>query len=265
MVVRNAYSGSYDALTSQNLTINGLTSGTSTTNTSICPELSLTFLNSVYDTLVDAGYNDAVKNETEYSITVLGLKFYVVVNTSYYPCVYCTPYGSALYESQAIASKISTTQYDYMYNITVRGDSNFVYITYGSYSNYDKEYGLFVIAKAKNLITEEDAYYFGKALYYSTSGTNVFIINKNHNYKYISSSYTLLCESYSGNAGLNTKTKYVCEPQLAYYGTYLIYSMIRGNNQIFTQGNYYKIGNDIYYCAKSYYENSGYCYLFKVE
>ena len=264
MVVRNAYSGSFESLTSETITITGLTSDTSTTNVSICPELSLTFLNSVYDTLVDGGYSDAVKNETEYSITVLGFKFYVVVNTSYYPCIYCTPYDSAWYESGAIASKINNTQYDYMYNITVRGDSNFVYITYGSYSYYDEEIGLFVIGKAKNLITEEDAYYFGKALRYSTSGENVFFINKNHNYKYIYDKSTLLSERYN-YSGLNTKTKYVCEPQLAYNGTYLIYSMIRGNNNLFTQGNYYKIGNDIYYCPKAKYEYSSNRYLFKVE
>lgn len=264
MVVRNAYSGSYSSLTSETLTIVGLTSETSTTNVTIVKELSTEFLNSVYETIVDAGYSVAVKNAEEYSITVLGFKFYVVVNTNYYPCVYCTPYGSSLYESRSIASKISNTQYDYMYNITVRGDSNFVYITYGSYSYYDEECGLFIIGKAKNLITEEDAYYFGKALYYNSSGYNAFIINKNHNYNYIFNSYTLLSEPYS-NSGLNTKTKYVCEPQLAYNGTYLLYSMIRSNKEVFIQGNYYKIGNDIYYCAKACRESTSYSFLYKVE
>lgn len=105
MVVRNAYSGSYSSLTSETLTIVGLTSETSTTNVTIVKELSTEFLNSVYETIVDAGYSDAVKNAEEYSITVLGFKFYVVVGTNYYPCVYCTPYGSSLYESRSIGKR----------------------------------------------------------------------------------------------------------------------------------------------------------------
>lgn len=80
----------------ESLTIKELTSETSTTNVTIIKELSAEFLNSVYETVIDAGYSDAVKNEEEYSITVLGFKFYVVVNTSYYPCIYAEPLSSLL-------------------------------------------------------------------------------------------------------------------------------------------------------------------------
>lgn len=106
MVVRNAYSGSYSSLTSETLTIVGLTSETSTTNVTIIKELSTEFLNSVYETIVDAGYSDAVKNEEEYSIRVLGFKFYVVVNTSYSPYVYAEPINNNLVNnSYSIAKK----------------------------------------------------------------------------------------------------------------------------------------------------------------
>lgn len=263
MVVRNDYIGSYNSLTYENITIRGLTSETSTTNVTISKELSTVFLNSVYETIVDAGYSDAVKNETEYSITVLGFKFYVVVDTSHYPCIYATPISSNIssYNRSSIAKMINNTQYDYMYNIIVRGDSNMIVISYEPYDYYgEKEYTLFFIAKAKNLITGENAYYFGHEMKVSGNTYYSYIINKEHNYTYYYSSQTLLEDDYN-YSGLNTKNKYVCVPMLAFCGTFLIYSMIRGNKEIFTKGKYYKIGNDIYYCNNSNYI----CPLYKVE
>lgn len=262
MVVRNDYIGSYNSLTSENITISGLTSETSTTNVSIIKELSTKFFDSVYETIIDAGYSDAVKNETEYSITVLGFKFYVVVDTSWYPCIYATPIGSNIsYTRNSIAKRINNTQYDYMYNIIVRGDSNIITISYEPYDYYgEEETRLFFIAKAKNLITGENAYYFGSEMKVSNSTYYSYIINKEHNYTYYYNSPTLLEDDYN-YSGLNTKNKYVCAPMLAFYGTFLIYSMIRGNKAIFTKGKYYKIGNDIYYCNNSNYI----CPLYKVE
>lgn len=222
MVVRNAYSGSYASLTSETLTIVGLTSETSTTNVTIIKELSEEFLNSVYETIVDAGYSDAVKNEDEYSIRVLGFKFYVVVNTSYSPYVYAKPINNNLATSYSIAKKINNTQYDYMYNVTIRGDSNIIVISYEGYDYYGtREYTLFFIAKAKNLITGENGYFFGSNMYYSSSSAINYIINNEHNYNYIygTGSYGLL-EPPHTNSGINIKNKYVCEPQLAYNGTY---------------------------------------------
>lgn len=265
MVVRNAYSGSYDSLTTETLTITGLTSETSTTNVSITKELSTEFLNSVYETIVDAGYSDAVKNEEEYSITVLGFKFYAVVNTSYYPYIYATPISNAIFDGNStIAKKINNTKYDYMYNIIVRGDSNMIVISYEPYSYLETEYTLLFIAKAKNLMTGENAYYFGGKMSTSSNSEN-FIINKEHNYSYYTNNhYNLLENPRLSDTGLNTKSKYVCEPQLAWGGTFLIYSMIRGNDQIFTKGKYYKIGNDIYYCHNGR-SDSNYPFLYKVE
>lgn len=274
MVVRNAYSGSYSSLTSKTLTIVGLTSETSTTNVTIIKELSIEFLNSVYETIVDAGYSDAVKNAEEYSITVLGFKFYVVVGTNYTPNIYAEPISYVLPASTiSIAKSINNAQYDYMYNITVRGDSNMIVISYEGYDYYGVyEYTLFFIAKAKNLITGENGYFFGRKLYATSGSTTAyqnFLISKEHNYTYIHSTGSgtgngLLVPSYI-NSGINTKNRYVCEPQLAYDGTYLIYSMIRGNKAIFSKGNYYKIGNDIYHCYNGNNDSSDGVFLYKVE
>lgn len=67
-----------------------------------------------------------------------------------------------------------------------------------------------------------------------------------------SSSSTNPLSTYLSSIGLNTKSKFVCVPQLAYNNTILIYSMIQGNSAVFTSGKYYKIGTEIYYNENGY-------------
>jgi len=251
MVVRNSYSGSYDSLTSETLTIKGLTSETSAINVTIIKELSAEFLNSVYETVMDAGYADAVKNEEEYSITVLGFKFYVVIVKSgyYYTVNVYTETKNSFFSNSVYMAETNNKNYDY--NIVVRGSNNFINITCGGYNNTTYEKKIITIAKAKNLITNEEAYYFSGYEIDSSNGGH--IINKNHNYNVLDASLS----TYYTQSGLNTVSKLVCEPQLAYNGTYLIYSMLRGNSAVLSPGKYYKIGNEIYFNDKNY--------LFKVE
>ncbi len=257
MVVRNAYSGSYDSLTSETLTIVGLTSETSTTNVTIIKELSEEFLNSFYETIIDAGYSDATKNEDDYSITVLGFKFYVVIiKSGYYYIVniYTETMNSTISLSTNSVWMAETSKKDYDYNIVVRGSNNFINITCGAYKSTTSEKKIITIAKAKNLITNEEAYYFSGYEIDSSSSGAKYIRNKNHNYNVLKN---ISFSTYYTESGLNTVSKLVCEPQLAYNGTYLIYSMLRGNSAVLSPGKYYKIGNEIYYNDRNY--------LFKVE
>jgi len=259
-VMRNTFSGELSA--SPNLstsykthTITGLTSETSTTNVNYMnPEASLHFLNAMHKTLVDAGYGDAFKNETEYSITVLGFKFFVfIIGNSYIiPHIYITGTTNYFYSSSNGINNCSSnsTYKELEYNITIRGDSNHVSIYYGSYNTPTEEHLLFSIAKGKNLITSSDIYMFGKSISESSS---IFMREKNDLYNCFANNVSNPLNKYTeGNKGLNTNSKFVCVPQLAYYNTCLIYSMIQGNNAIFTPGKYYKIGNEIYYNEKGY-------------
>lgn len=260
--MRNTFSGELSA--SPNLstsykthTITGLTSEASTTNVNYMnPEASLHFLNAMHKTLVDAGYGDAVKNETEYSITVLGFKFFVFVAGSGYICPFIHTTGTTSYfanngATYSINNGSSSMYYKELgYNITIRGDSNHVSIYYGSHNYPTEEHLLFSIAKGKNLITSSDIYMFGKSI---SDSSYIFMREKNNLYNCFANSVSNPLDKYTeGNKGLNTNSKFVCVPQLAYYNTCLIYSMIQGNSAIFTPGKYYKIGNEIYYNEKGY-------------
>lgn len=259
-VMRNTFSGELSA--SPNLStsykthaITGLTSETSTTNVNYMnPEASLHFLNAMHKTLVDAGYGDAVKNETEYSITVLGFKFFVFIvgNNSIYPMIYTISTTNCIYSSQSyhINGNQTDIRKNLEYNITVRGDSNHVSVYFGSYNAPTTEIGLLSIAKGKNLVTSSDIYLFGPSISINTSN-GVYMCEKDNPYSYFFIGYNPLNLT-TGGSGLNTNSKFVCVPQLAYYNTCLFYSMIQGNSAVFTSGKYYKIGNEIYYNENGY-------------
>lgn len=259
-VVRKTFTGTLSA--SPNLTtsyrthpITGLTSETSVTNLSYMnPEASLHFLNALYQTLIEAGYEDVIKNEANYSITVLEFNFFVFVvgNGNICPCIYTN--GTADVFNQGYQSHQINENTKLEYNILVRGDSNHVSIYYGSYPNPVGDFPLFSIAKGKNLITSSDIYLFGKS---------ISAINDNSGYIYTREKdelYNLLSKgnnsntlnAYASYKGLNTNSKFVCVPQLAYYSTCLVYSMIQGNIAVFTSGKYYKIGGEIYYNENGY-------------
>lgn len=282
MIKRKEYEGTLELDQSfiQNVTINSLTSETSThTVNYVCTELSRIFLNSVYETLTDAGYSDTIKNEDEYSITVLGFKFYILLISNNMNIasassiglqVYCTCRRGASYVNGTCQNitigKPVNNKLQYTYNITVKGDSNLVLINVGGYDTYADNRHLFLIAKVKNLITQKEGIlYSGVPLGYSTD--ECYLIDEGdsiYNFKNISwyNNPYIFPPPYVNGTGLNTNTKYVCEPQLIYYGSYMVYSMIRANTQIFAKGHYYKIGGDIYYCDNSY--NAANTFLYKI-
>lgn len=258
-VIRNTFTGTLSAnpnlsASYQNYTITGLTSETSTTNVNAMnPEASLHFLNALYKTIVDAGYGDAIKNDGEYSITVLGFKFFVFIVGSGFliPCIYTTGEGAISFKPNTTNASINNSNSHYTeleYNITVRGDSNHISFYYGSYHYPTSELPLFAIAKGKNLITSSDIYMFGN----SVSSGNFLIRERNNLYNYLYNSTNNPLDRFITEKGLNTNSKFVCVPQLAYNNTCLVYSMVQGNNAVFTSGKYYKIGNDIYYNENNY-------------
>lgn len=259
-VIRNTFTGTLSAnpnlsASYQTYTITGLTSETSTTNVNTMnPEASLHFLNALYKTIVDAGYGDAIKNDGEYSITVLGFKFFVFIvgSSSLTPCIYTTGEAAMSFKvNSASNARINNSNSPYTeleYNITVRGDSNHISFYYGSYPYPMNEYYLFTIAKGKNLITSSDIYMFGN----SVSSGKFLIRERNNLYNYLYNSDNNPLDRFITEKGLNTNSKFVCVPQLAYNNTCLVYSMVQGNNAVFTSGKYYKIGNDIYYNENNY-------------
>ena len=289
-VVKNTFTTTLsDNISPTNYIITGLTSATSTTSVSyMWEEASLYLLQSIYQTLVDAGYTDAVMDKTDYSITVLGFKFFVLSKSDdssfhSFPCVYC--YGTSKNYSKYSVSYNYKRYYSLndftsagrtlSYNIIVRGDENCVQISYGSYMYPNSEVPIIFIAKAKNLITSEDAfcwtYYFDASI--NLDDTHIYFRNKNELYNYFELNFyedpAKGFDTYYPYTGLNSQYKMVCEPVLGYYGSFYIYSMIKCNNQYFEHGKYYKIGSDIYFCygyklEKNKYYDGTYL-LFKVS
>lgn len=289
-VVKNTFTTTLsDNISPTNYIITGLTSATSTTSVSyMWEEASLYLLQSIYQTLVDAGYTDAVMDKTDYSITVLGFKFFVLSKSDdssfhSFPCVYC--YGTSKnYSKYSVSSgyrryyslnDFTSAGRTLSYNIIVRGDENCVQISYGSYMYPNSEVPIIFIAKAKNLITSEDAfcwtYYFDASI--NLDDTHIYFRNKNELYNYFELNFYRNPEkgfdTYYPYTGLNSQYKMVCEPVLGYYGSFYIYSMIKCNDQYFEHGKYYKIGSDIYFCygyklnESKYYD--GTYLLFKVS
>lgn len=287
-VVKNTFTTTLsDNISPTNYIITGLTSATSTTSVSyMWEEASLYLLQSIYQTLVDAGYTDAVMDKTDYSITVLGFKFFVLSKSDdssfhSFPCVYC--YGTSKnyskynynYRGYYSLNDFTSAGRTLSYNIIVRGDENCVQISYGSYMYPNSEVPIIFIAKAKNLITSEDAfcwtYYFDASM--NSDDTHIYFRNKNELYNYFELNFYENPEkgfdTYYPYTGLNSQYKMVCEPVLGCYGSFYIYSMIKCNNQYFERGRYYKIGSDIYFCYgykldKSKYYDGAYL-LFKVS
>lgn len=273
-VIRESFSGIIDDVTTTTHTITGLTSETSSTSIIyVVPQASLHFLRSLYQALLAAGYDDTVMDETDYSITVLGFKFFVLctyqsgyVTPSYgiYPNIFT--HGStsnlaiAAYASSGYGRYYSicdlTTNKILDYNIVIKGDKNCVNISYGSYPYPNANNPLIFIAKAKHLITNEDMYFFTGYLYESQAYEyckkryrkkndlyNVLSLADTNGYSTSNSFLT-----YYDDIGYQTGSKFIVQPVLGNYGSILILSMIMCNDTYFSKGGYYKIGADLYYC-----------------
>ena len=123
-------------------------------------------------------------------------------------------------------------------------------IWYASYSYPNSEIPLIFIAKAKNLITGEDAHCFCNRWYDNSTSYYVYFRDKSKLYtnyynavntgNYINTYYPYACN--------NTAAKFVCEPITGYSGTYYVYSLIKACDDFHVRGNYYKLGEDIYFC-----------------
>lgn len=257
-VVRKTFTGTLSAApTVATHTITGLTSATSTLNvSSVSAEATLHFLDALYQTLVEAGYNDTVKNENDYSITVLGFKIFVpciVSSNRISPKIYTCGNKGGVYpnggssNNSSFAINNDTSPYtDLSYNILVRGDSNHVSIYIGTFRYPNGDYTLYSIANGVDLISSSDIYMYSNKI----NGTQ-YICKKNDLYTLIVNG-SAVYNSIPSTLGLNTKSKFVCVPQLVYYNTILIPSMIQGNSAIFETGKYYKIGTEIYYNDNNY-------------
>lgn len=256
-----------------------------------CPRYSSAFLNDMYSLLIDSGYSDAVKNDEDYMITVLGLKIICLVETTntFNVTNYCQPIifllgytdklvkigittdyaGSSGLSEENIINKNDKT--DMNYNLLLKGDNNGFAIYYGSYSYPNAKYQFLHIRKCKNLMDDKEMFFISKSLD-SGSGTPYILYNSN-SYKGIfidldleySTPLTISSGTnlnsffgyFSDGVGYNTNHRYVTYPVICYYGTILMYGMIMSNSSIFSSGNYYKIGTDVYYCENNL--------LFKVE
>lgn len=250
-----------DDITLTTHTITGLTAeGSSTNIANFCQDGTLYFLKSIYKSLIDAGYTDAVLNEEDYSITVLGFKFYVIsksVNAisaiTLYPIIYV--YGIGL----DIGANISNNNNNYWlnesskktlsYNIIIRGDENCIQIAYSSFIYPNSEVPLIFIAKAKNLITDKESFCY---CYRFNDGVYDLVYFREKEALYTNQkqriNYENFFPTYYISAGNNTNSKFVCEPILGNCGTYLTYSLLKCNSVNFERGKYYKIGNDLYFC-----------------
>lgn len=261
-VVRNKFTHTMKSTETIQYQIPGLISENSKQTVAyVSTEASLYLLKAIYQTLIDAGYSDTTIDETDYSITVLGFKFYALVraNSTTFGYVCATTYTHHQQSSQsALQNYFSATAAlneeggtDLSFTIIVRGDGkNAVIITLGSYSYRDNEVVLLTLAKAKNLLTSEDAFYFGDSP--GSAGASVYLRNKNSLYECYESKIGTDCNLYWTNAGLNTTSKMICMPVFAYYGSFLIKGILQCNNVTLIIGKYYRVGDDIYY----YYDTS---------
>ncbi len=295
-VVKNTFSTTFDSIESMaKHTIIGLTSEASTTSTSyyVSPAVTLYFLRSIYQTLLDAGYSDAIMNEEEYSITVLGFKFYCTCGSSYInsfdygfiPELYVQSFNTRLnseyntnfdeYIQISNMNSNNLTNINLGFNIIVRGSKDCVQIAYSSYLYPNSEVPLLLVAKAKDLINSKDMFLFGNTFSNNSGNYNYWrwrYVDNLYSHSYSSSSsstYDCVSYPYYNYTGLNSINKYVCEPVLINYGTIKVNSMIKANNNLHENGKYYKISSDMYFCyGYKYIYNSSYSglkFLFKVS
>lgn len=268
--IKNSFNTTVSGTSLTTHTIVGLSSVDSEKKvTLVNAESSLYFLKSLYQTIVDAGYTDVIIDETNFSITVLGFKFFSLVTSASstllqtlvriytYPNIeFCTTSFSgtgSTYNKYHAINDYGNSGSELSFNITVRGDENCIQICYSPYLYPNADLPIIFIAKSRNLITSEDAFFYSP---YIHSNVASYFRDKSNLYASVSAtvnstSANSMLMTYSGK-GLNTNNKIVCEPITGYDGTYLIYSLIKCNINQFERGKYYRIGDDLYYCYATY-------------
>lgn len=283
MVTRLTFSGSVSATadsdgmnwkTSESITL-PLTSATATDKITHYPKWSKIFFNAMYQTLINAGYEPVI-NENEYSISLWGFKFYTVVSAYTSNIYYIRPYiyisgttSNFSTNHEIVTAYSSATKADYNFTLTLRGSDNVCVVTFST-DNSTSEYGVLFLAKATHIPTKSDYFVFNHAI------TNQpYFINKSDLYDMYTNSSCLF---------MSIKSSYNYNKHNEYYGIgkgynkvllateqydFVIKDMLyTPNDAIINMGNYYKIGNELYYSNNAYYSStysSDYRYLYKVD
>lgn len=253
-VITKTFTGTLSDTTNTAITIKGLISETSTMSVNANLEATSHFLNALYQTLIEAGYEDTEINEDEYYVTILGAKVFSCVDKS--GCVYLYIEGCYHNFLSHTGYKILHNSNNLNYGIILRGGKNNVRIKllFANSSGLlvNTEISSIMVFSAQNIIHNNSAYIFA-----SDFAKGPVIIRESPQLYSPTFSYSLASDrtiftAYLTSKGNNTSEKYVVVPQLAYENSYLVPGMIQGNSTIFTNDKYYKIGTDTYYCEGGY-------------
>lgn len=270
MVIKNTFSGTVDSSkynTSETIKL-PLTSATSQDSVSHYPVWSKVALNAIYKTLVDAGYTP-IKNEAEYSISIWGFKFYVLVTNYDNGTISIYRNGDRAsycdYYTRMRTGDLSNNAYKFI--LTIRGNDDMFEITFSSYSNITTEYWMFSISKAVYIPTKSDVIY--TMFLYNSSTVCPWAVEKSNLYNSLTT-YKILNKTvddltvFKNYVGVGKG--YIKIPLF----TVAFDCMIKGaimclnTSSYLTEFNkYYKIGNEIYYCGGRDYDTSP--YLIKVD
>lgn len=271
MVIKNTFSGTVDSSkynTSETIKL-PLTSATSQDSVSHYPVWSKVALNAIYKTLVDAGYTP-IKNEAEYSISIWGFKFYVLVTDSNRGVISIyrngTTVGYCNYYTY-MRSNNSLQSNEYKFILTIRGNDDMFEMTFSSDSNITSEYWIFSISKAVYIPTKSDVIY--TMFLYNSSTVCHWAVEKSNLYNSLTT-YDILNKTvddltvFKNYVGVGKG--YIKIPLF----TVAFDCMIKGaimclntSSDLTEFNKYYKIGNEIYYCGGRNYDTSP--YLIKVD
>ncbi len=259
-VVRKTFSGTVSGSGNQEYArYIGIVSEDSVNSFKTNVEMTLHFLNSLCQTLIEAGYEDTTVNEEEYYISIFGEHIYFV-NDSCSSAIGSKINYIYVRGNRAFPSGLSYLTYDKTinYGIVIRGDKDHISIYIQpskSINTLQPERQLLHIFKMNNVLNNGESILFINN--FKDPGTSspgiaemFFVKEKNKPYDFslddlsindvLSSNYT-----FQGNSSFEN---YIVTPMLCFYGNYLIPSMIGCSKPLFTTGKYYKIGEDTYYC-----------------
>lgn len=270
MVIKNTFSGTVDSSkydTNESIKL-PLTSATSQDSVSHYPVWSKVALNAIYKTLVDAGYTP-IKNEAEYSISIWGFKFYVLVNNSSSGTIsiyrngdtsaYCS-YYTYMRSSRSLQSN------EYKFILTIRGNDDMFEMTFSPCDNITTEYWMFAISKAVHIPTKSDVIY--TMLSYSSSSVISNAFEKSNLYDSLSR-HTILSQTVNSISDfinyIGMGKGYIKVPLFTIGFDCMIKGAIlclQTTSNLTAFHQYYKIGNEIYYCGGY---DSNMSYLIKVD
>ncbi len=268
-VIRNVYDKTYSNYTIQGLTV---TLPNSKTLSKVHTDVTIDFIRFLYTTLEESGFGVSLeKNENESYIKIGDCKIYIYIKQSnsnfrvyayIFPCdnngnIVQSANGSCFEHDCEIGYKNSSTnQLDFITSVSIRGYDDCFLISLGAYNNISTENIFVFVSKCKDLINNRNCYFisdFGSNSFFLDSSFKYAISGKTTSITTTSSSTTeTVFDAVHTNKGLNSVSKYVVVPQTGYYNSFLFPSMIQGNTTIFSDGNYYKIGERIYYCIKTH-------------